>query len=65
MTPGDIVLVIDDSPGTLGMLNDTLELAGYTVLVAQSAAAALALASACTPNCSRPRSCRCRSRRWR
>ena len=50
MTRGDIVLVIDDSPGTLGMLNDTLELAGYTVLVAQSAAAALALVERVTPD---------------
>jgi DNA-binding response OmpR family regulator len=36
----DIVLVVDDAPGTLGLLNDTLESAGYMVLVAQSAAAA-------------------------
>lgn len=50
MTQGDIVLVIDDSPGTLGMLNDTLELAGYTVLVAQSALAALALVERVTPD---------------
>jgi DNA-binding NarL/FixJ family response regulator len=50
MTRGDIVLVVDDSPGTLGMLNDTLELAGYTVLVAQSALAALALVERVTPD---------------
>ncbi len=50
MTRGDIVLVVDDSPGTLGMLNDTLELAGYTVLVAQSAQAALALVERVTPD---------------
>jgi DNA-binding NarL/FixJ family response regulator len=35
------VLVVDDAPGTLGLLNDTLEGAGYMVLVAQSAAAAM------------------------
>ena len=50
MTRGDIVLVIDDSPGTLGLLNDALELAGYTVLVAQSALAALALVERVTPD---------------
>lgn len=50
MTQGDIVLVVDDSPGTLGLLNDTLELAGYTVLVAQSAQAALALVERVTPD---------------
>ena len=50
MTPRDTVLVVDDSPGTLGLLNDVLEGAGYTVLVAQSGAAALAAVSAVTPD---------------
>ncbi len=50
MTPRDTVLVVDDSPGTLGLLNDVLEGAGYTVLVAQSGAAALATVAAVTPD---------------
>ena len=33
--PSNIVLVVDDSPATLGILNEALEKAGYTVLVAQ------------------------------
>ena len=49
MTPPlrTIVLVVDDSPGTLGLLNDTLEAAGYTVLLAPSGQAAL---DAVSPN---------------
>lgn len=50
MTPRDIVLVVDDSPATLGMLNETLERAGYTVLVAQSGSSALALVERVTPD---------------
>ncbi len=50
MTPNTIVLVVDDSPETLGMLNDTLEQAGYTVLVAQSAATAMQLVEQVTPD---------------
>ncbi|MFC0407041.1 response regulator [Roseomonas elaeocarpi] len=46
----DIVLVVDDAPGTLGMLNDTLEAAGHMVLVAQSAAAAMAVIERITPD---------------
>jgi DNA-binding NarL/FixJ family response regulator len=46
----DIVLVVDDAPGTLGLLNDTLESAGYMVLVAQSAAAAMAVIERITPD---------------
>ena len=49
-TPRDTVLVVDDSPGTLGLLNDVLEGAGYTVLVAQSGAAALTAVAAVTPD---------------
>ena len=41
--PASIVLVVDDSPDTLGMLSTALEAAGYTVLLAQSGMAALAL----------------------
>ncbi|MCK8785024.1 response regulator [Roseomonas sp. NAR14] len=46
----DIVLVVDDVPGTLGLLNDTLEAAGYMVLVARSAAAALGVMARVTPD---------------
>ncbi|PHK93041.1 DNA-binding response regulator [Pseudoroseomonas rhizosphaerae] len=46
----DIVLVVDDAPGTLGLLNDTLESAGYMVLVAQSAAAAMTVIERITPD---------------
>jgi DNA-binding response OmpR family regulator/DNA-binding CsgD family transcriptional regulator len=46
----DIVLVVDDAPGTLGLLNDTLEAAGYMVLVAQSAAAAMTVIERITPD---------------
>lgn len=50
MTPKTIVLVVDDSPATLGMLNDTLEQAGFTVLIAQSAATAMQLVDHVTPD---------------
>ncbi len=46
----DIALVVDDSPGTLGLLDDALEQAGYTVLVAQSGHAALEIAAKVTPD---------------
>lgn len=45
-----IVLVVDDSPATLGVLNQALDAAGYTVLVAQDGAAALALVARVTPD---------------
>lgn len=48
--PRDIVLVVDDSPATLGVLNEALEQAGYTVLIAQSGAGALALVERVTPD---------------
>ena len=47
---GSVVLVIDDSPPTLGMLSVVLEAAGYTVLLAQSGTAALALMERVTPD---------------
>ena len=50
IVPASIVLVVDDSPGTLGMLSTALEAAGYTVLLAQSGAAALALMERVTPD---------------
>jgi DNA-binding NarL/FixJ family response regulator len=46
----DIVLVVDDSPTTLGLLNQALEAAGYTVLVAQDGAASLTLVERVTPD---------------
>lgn len=46
----DIVLVVDDTPETLGLLTDTLEGAGLTVLVATGGAAALALLKHVTPD---------------
>ena len=36
--PASIVLMVDDSPGTLGMLSAALEAAGYTVLLAVTGA---------------------------
>ena len=44
------MLVVDDAPGTLGLLNDTLEGAGYMVLVAQSAAAAMTVIERIIPD---------------
>ena len=49
-TQRDIVLVVDDTPETLGLLTDTLESAGLTVLVATSGAAALARLKHITPD---------------
>lgn len=46
----DIVLVVDDSPETLGFLTQALEQAGVTVLVATSGAAALKVAERVTPD---------------
>jgi DNA-binding response OmpR family regulator len=48
--PRAIVLVVDDGPGTLGMLNETLESAGFTVLVAQTGQVALDLVDQVTPD---------------
>ena len=50
MTLRDIVLVVDDFPATLGVLNETLEPAGYNVLVAQSGASAVDLVNRVTPD---------------
>jgi DNA-binding NarL/FixJ family response regulator len=46
----DTVLVVDDLPGTLGLLNESLESAGYTVLLAQSAAFALSVIERIIPD---------------
>jgi DNA-binding response OmpR family regulator/DNA-binding CsgD family transcriptional regulator len=50
MSTRDIVLVVDDTPETLGLLTDALENAGLTVLVATGGAAALALVKNITPD---------------
>lgn len=46
---GTIVLVVDDSPETLGMLNEALEQSGYTVLVALEGRQAITIAEKITP----------------
>ncbi len=46
----DIVLVVDDSPETLGFLTKALEASGVTVLVATSGTAALTIAGRITPD---------------
>ena len=46
----DTVLVVDDVPGTLGLLNEALEAGGYTVLLAQSAAFALTVIERIVPD---------------
>ncbi|HEX3982582.1 MAG TPA: response regulator transcription factor [Acidisoma sp.] len=46
----DVILVVDDTPGTLGVLNEVLEDAGYTVLMAQSAAAAMTVLERVLPD---------------
>ena len=49
-TSREVVLVVDDSPATLGLLSEALERAGYTVLVAQSGQDALRLMQRITPD---------------
>jgi len=46
----DTVLVVDDTPETLGFLTDTLDSAGYTVLIATDGEAALELVEQITPD---------------
>lgn len=46
----NLVLVVDDSPETLGMLNDALEQAGMTTLVALEGRQALSIARKMTPD---------------
>ena len=50
MKPRDIVLVVDDSPETLGFLTDALEETGVTVLVALDGQSALSLLDQVTPD---------------
>jgi DNA-binding response OmpR family regulator len=46
----DTVLVVDDTPETLGFLTDTLDTAGFTVLIATDGASALDLVDQITPD---------------
>jgi len=46
----DVVLVVDDVPDNISLLNDALDEAGYTVLVATSGESALALAARAQPD---------------
>lgn len=47
---GDLILVVDDSPETVGMLNDTLENAGMTTLVALEGNQAITIARRMMPD---------------
>lgn len=46
----DTVLVVDDTPAALGLLNDMLDGAGYTVLIATDGDSALRLVEQITPD---------------
>lgn len=46
----DTVLVVDDTPDTLGFLTDTLDQAGFTVLIATDGLSALELVDQITPD---------------
>jgi DNA-binding NarL/FixJ family response regulator len=46
----DTVLVVDDAPDSLGFLTETLDAAGFTVLIATDGEAALHLVSQITPD---------------
>lgn len=46
----DIVLLIDDSPDTLGFLTEALESSGYSVLIATSGKAALSIVDRISPD---------------
>jgi len=46
----DVALVVDDSPETLALLNDALDQAGFTVLVALDGAQALSVAARMAPD---------------
>lgn len=49
-TRRDTILVVDDTPETLGLLTDTLDHAGYTVLIATDGQSALELMDQITPD---------------
>jgi DNA-binding NarL/FixJ family response regulator len=46
----DTILVVDDTPETLGLLTDTLDQAGFTVLIATDGESALELLDQITPD---------------
>jgi CheY-like chemotaxis protein len=46
----EVVLVVDDVPDNIALLNDALDEAGYTVLVATGGEAALAARAAALPD---------------
>jgi DNA-binding response OmpR family regulator len=46
----DTILVVDDTPETLGFLTDTLDLADFTVLIATDGESALRLVEQITPD---------------
>lgn len=48
--PRDSILVVDDTPETLGLLTDTLDHAGFTVLIATDGESALDLLEQITPD---------------
>jgi len=49
-TRRDTILVVDDTPETLGLLTDTLDHAGFTVLIATDGQSALELLDQITPD---------------
>ncbi|SMC39887.1 response regulator transcription factor [Rhizobium sp. RU36D] len=50
LRPRDIVLLVDDSPEALGFLTDALEQSGFSVLIATSGQAALAIVERISPD---------------
>ena len=50
LKPRDIVLLVDDSPDALGFLTDALEQSGFSVLIATSGQAALAIVERISPD---------------
>ncbi len=50
LRPRDIVLLVDDSPEALGFLTDALEQSGFSVLIATSGHAALAIVERISPD---------------
>jgi DNA-binding response OmpR family regulator len=49
-TRRDTILVVDDTPDTLSLLTNTLDRAGFTVLIATDGEAALNLLEQITPD---------------
>ena len=52
-----VVLVVDDAPSSLGVLFETLESAGYTVLVASDGGTALQRLEVIMPDAILPDAC--------